>query len=166
LKNERTVTMYDVLFCNVKNTINNGDCSVRFFIVLFIDWYICIYTFSNCCSNHSKELVSSGVRVTRSLVLCVCFVDRCLSFCLFVFLFLAIVLSVLLRYTDSDYPFGIFKLFFKDLISNYSYCIQMYYLFCNIRFLIATVITIENTCTKYLATVIFNIITNNISQMT
>jgi hypothetical protein len=23
----------------------------------------------------------SGVRVTRSLVLCVCFVDRCLSFC-------------------------------------------------------------------------------------
>jgi hypothetical protein len=26
---------------------------------------------------------------------------------------LAIVLSVLLRYTDSDYPFGIFKLFLK-----------------------------------------------------
>jgi hypothetical protein len=25
--------------------------------------------------------VFSGVRVTRSLVLCVCFVDRCLSFC-------------------------------------------------------------------------------------
>jgi len=37
-----------------------------------------------------------------------CFVDRCLSFCTF---FLAIVLSVLLRYRDSDYPFGIFKLF-------------------------------------------------------
>ena len=27
--------------------------------------------------------VFSGVRVTRSLVLCVCFVDRCLSFCTF-----------------------------------------------------------------------------------
>jgi hypothetical protein len=57
-----------------------------------------------------SELLSSppgfsGVRVTRSLVLYVCFVDRCLSFCL-----LAIVLSVL-RYTDSDYPFGIFKLY-------------------------------------------------------
>ena len=27
----------------------------------------------------------SGVRVTRSLVLCVCFVDRCLPFCTFSF---------------------------------------------------------------------------------
>ena len=40
--------------------------------------------------------------VTRSLVLCVCFVDRCLPFVLFL---LTIVLSVLLQYTDSDYPF-------------------------------------------------------------
>ena len=45
--------------------------------------------------------VFSGVRVTRSLVLFVCFVDRCLSF---VFFLLAIVLSVRLRYADSDYP--------------------------------------------------------------
>jgi hypothetical protein len=29
----------------------------------------------------SSPPVLSGVRVTRSLVLCVCFVDRCLSFC-------------------------------------------------------------------------------------
>jgi hypothetical protein len=29
--------------------------------------------------------VLSGVRVTQSLVLCVCFVDRCLSFCPFSF---------------------------------------------------------------------------------
>jgi hypothetical protein len=46
-------------------------------------------------------MVFSGVRVTRSLVLCVMFVDHCLSFCIFI---LAIVLSVLLRLTDSDYP--------------------------------------------------------------
>jgi len=34
---------------------------------------------------------------------------------------LAIVLSVLLRYTDSDYPFGIFKLFLYivDYKANY-----------------------------------------------
>jgi hypothetical protein len=31
--------------------------------------------------------------------------------CPFVLFLLAIVLSVLLRYTDSDYLFGIFKLF-------------------------------------------------------
>jgi len=30
--------------------------------------------------NLSSPPVFSGVRVTRSLVLCVCFVDRCLSF--------------------------------------------------------------------------------------
>ena len=57
----------------------------------------------------------SGVRVTRSLGLYVCFVDRCLSFCTF---FLAIVLSVLLRYTVSDCPFGIFKLFLHQYIQH------------------------------------------------
>jgi hypothetical protein len=60
----------------------------------------------------SSSLVFSGVRVTRSLILCVCFVDRCLSFVLF---FMAIVLSVFLRYTDSDYPFSVFKLFLPFL---------------------------------------------------
>ena len=49
--------------------------------------------------------VLSGVRVTRSLVLYV----FCLS--LLVLFLLTIVLSVLLRYTVSDCPFGIFKLF-------------------------------------------------------
>ena len=33
----------------------------------------------------SSTPVFSGVRVTRSLVLCACFVDRCLSFCTFSF---------------------------------------------------------------------------------
>jgi hypothetical protein len=32
-----------------------------------------------------RRPIFSGVRVTRSLVLCVCFVDRCLSFCAFFF---------------------------------------------------------------------------------
>ena len=36
--------------------------------------------------------------------------------CPFVLLLLAIVLFVLLRYTDSDYPFGIFKLFLKKIL--------------------------------------------------
>ena len=62
--------------------------------------------------NHWNNKLStpffSGVRVTRSLILCVCFIDLCLSF---FSLSLAIVLSIPLRFTDSDYPFGIFNLF-------------------------------------------------------
>ena len=54
----------------------------------------------------SSPPVCNGVRVTRSLALCVMF---CSS--LFVLFLLAMVLSVL-RFTDSDYPFVIFKLFF------------------------------------------------------
>jgi hypothetical protein len=34
----------------------------------------------------------------------------------FVLFLLAIVLYVLLRYTDSDYPFGIFKLFLRKIL--------------------------------------------------
>ena len=37
------------------------------------------------CANFNLPPVFSGVRATRSLVLCVCFVDRCLSFCRFSF---------------------------------------------------------------------------------
>ena len=48
--------------------------------------------------------VFSGVRITRYLVLY-------FVVCPFVLFLLAIVLSVLLRFTDSDDPFGIFKLF-------------------------------------------------------
>jgi hypothetical protein len=39
----------------------------------------------NFLEHLSSQPVFSGVRVTRSLVLCVCFVDRCLSFCIFSF---------------------------------------------------------------------------------
>ena len=59
----------------------------------------------------SPPVFSGGVRVTRYLVLCVCFVDRCLSFVIFL---LAIVLSVLLRFTDFDYPFEIVTLFLEQ----------------------------------------------------
>ena len=52
----------------------------------------------------------SGVRVTRSLVLCVCFVDRCFSLCTFSS---GHSVVFLLRYTDPDYPFDIFKLFMQ-----------------------------------------------------
>jgi len=35
--------------------------------------------------SNPRVSVFSGVRVTRSLALYVCFVDRCLSFCIFTF---------------------------------------------------------------------------------
>ena len=58
--------------------------------------------------------VFSGVRVTLILVLYVCFVDRCLSFCTFSFdlCLLTFVLSVFLRLTGTDYHFYIFNIIF------------------------------------------------------
>jgi hypothetical protein len=54
-------------------------------------------------------LKNDNLLLTRSLVLCVCFVYRR---CRFVLFLLAIVLSVLLRCTNSGYPFGVFGLLF------------------------------------------------------
>ena len=52
--------------------------------------------------------VFSVVRVVRSLVFCIMF---CRSLFVLLSFFVAIVLYVILRYTDSDDPFGIFKFF-------------------------------------------------------
>jgi hypothetical protein len=52
------------------------------------------------------------VRVAWSLVFCVVFCRL-----LFVLFLLAIVLSVILRFINSDYPFGIFKLFFGQIVT-------------------------------------------------
>jgi hypothetical protein len=53
--------------------------------------------------------VFSGIRVFKFLVVC--------PFVLFLF---AIVLSVLFRFTASDYLFGIFKLFFHHVVQEES----------------------------------------------
>ena len=45
---------------------------------------------------------------------------------LFVLFLLAILLSVLFQFTDSDYPFGIFKLFLYDKTSDVFYFAQAY----------------------------------------
>ena len=70
-----------------------------FNIVVFFYLYI-QYRHFNSFTQQAK------VRMTRSLVLCVVF---CIS--LFVLNLLVIMLSILRRFTDSDYPFGFFKLF-------------------------------------------------------
>jgi hypothetical protein len=51
-------------------------------------------------------ILKHQVRVTQSLVYCVVFSGQW-----FVLFLLVIVLSVLLRFTTPDYPFGIFKPF-------------------------------------------------------
>jgi hypothetical protein len=58
----------------------------------------------------SSTSTLSGVRVTRSLILYVCFVDRCLSFCTFsfwplccLFFFDIRILIALLLSSDSSY---------------------------------------------------------------
>ena len=66
----------------------------------------------------SSPSVFSGGPVTRSLVLCICLVDRCLSFCPFSLGHCVVCSSIYgfwlslwyLRFTDSDYPFGILDL--------------------------------------------------------
>jgi hypothetical protein len=69
----------------------------------------------------------SGVRVVQSLVFCVMFY---ISFFVLLFFFFAIVLSVLPRYTASDYlPFGIFTLFLQQNIKYYSRSIVHTYLY-------------------------------------
>ena len=66
----------------------NVVCTVKHLL------YILIHGENTCFLQHGSDLwqsyrwlhlVFSGIRVTRSLVLCVCFVDRCLSFCNFSF---------------------------------------------------------------------------------
>ena len=74
----------------------------------------------------SSPPVFCEVRFTRSLVLCACFVDFCP-------LYFSIVLSVLLRLTDSDYPFGIFKLFLPTIIDSSNSVVYFVFHFITVR---------------------------------
>ena len=84
-------------------------------------WWLCYHTTGRTSGagtvypSGAPEFtpVFSGVRVTRSLVVCVCVLK--IVVCPFVLFLLDIVLSVLLRLMDSDYPFGIFKLFLAKM---------------------------------------------------
>ena len=73
--------------------------------------------------EHVCPPVLSGVRVARSSVFCGVFVHRCWSICFWVLH----VLSIRLRITDSDYPFGIFKPpFIIRVVESLVFCV----LFC------------------------------------
>ena len=66
-----------------------------------------------------QRLISSPFLVGFVLLdLWFCMHVLLIVFCPFVLFLLVIVLSVFLPYTDSDYPFGIFKLFFHLFTDN------------------------------------------------
>ena len=64
------------IFSFMCNVVQIVDC---------FQWGLCYSIFSFMCMLCRSLFVFSGVCVTRSLVLCVCCVDRCLSFCPFSF---------------------------------------------------------------------------------
>ena len=82
----------------------------------------------------SSPPVSSGVHVTRSLVLYVCFVDRCLSFCAFSFGYCVVCSSLIygswlpLWYLQSLLVYYQYAttVFIKNMVNNYPACFQMF----------------------------------------
>ena len=94
--------VYHSLTFRKTSTTNDKYCSLCGYITYFIEILIVVtleiqlLDQEECLSDKiqlglvKQELITlpehlSGVRVTLSLVLCVCFVDRCLSFCTFSF---------------------------------------------------------------------------------
>jgi hypothetical protein len=79
--------------------------------------YPCGIFWSLCC------LFFFDIRILITLVVsfghCVVYSSSIYGFWLPLWYLLAIVLSILLRYTDSDCPFGIFKLFFVSTNFNF-----------------------------------------------
>jgi hypothetical protein len=65
------------------------------FICVFIYMYLGVFIELLILPEHlSSSLVFRGVRVTRSLPLCIYFVDRCLSFCTFSFIHCVVCSSI------------------------------------------------------------------------
>ena len=84
-----------------------------------ITWFVIRLTRRVPLVEHKSSTTDfSGVRVTRSLVICLCFVDRCLSFCTISFGHCNVCYSSIFGFW---LPFGIFKLFsilFVDFKTN------------------------------------------------
>jgi len=79
--------LYKKSIFNLANRVAVRHRNIRSLSLLFVLRYYEILTdlVTNFFLKIAILLVFSVVRVTRSLVLCVCFIDRCLSFCTFSF---------------------------------------------------------------------------------
>jgi hypothetical protein len=79
--------------------------------------YLCLFAYNG--DQHILCCVFNEVRVTRSLFLCVCFVDHCLSFCPFSFGHCVVCSSI--------YGFWLLQLLIGGLMSYLSYlCLFAY----------------------------------------
>ena len=114
----KVITQSVIVFDNIRNL--DQQTSIFDFSTVY---------YSLVCSPATQHLSSppvfNGARITRSLVLCVMFCRRSLFVLMSFFFWPLIVLSVLLRFTDSDYSFGMFSHFLqyhkfttKDRTSN------------------------------------------------
>ena len=76
----------------------------------------------------------SGIRVTRSLVLCVCFVNSCLSFCSFyfghcvVFFFdLLILITPLVSSNSSFFSLFIIYIYYWKLVYSFVFLLEIFF---------------------------------------
>ena len=96
--------------CVTNDHVICSVCRNHYPIISSFMTYHPVYSKSNTtgatCGASEFTLGFSGVRIARSLVLYIVVWH-------FVLFILTIVLSFLLRFTASDYPFVIFKLFLK-----------------------------------------------------
>ena len=89
-----TITLFP-LFIKHSLMISVNEHSFQLYAIIINKSYIKLLTLQE---HLNSPPVFSGVRVTRSLVLYACFVDRCLTFCLFSFGHCVVCSS-----TDPDY---------------------------------------------------------------
>ena len=80
--------------------------------------YVVVFSDPSEAPEFILDFLFCTIRVARILVFCVV-LFQLIVYNFLIFL-LAIVLSVLLRFTDSDYPFGILRLCFNSpcFVSN------------------------------------------------
>jgi hypothetical protein len=73
-----TISILTVIITSIKKSINHDNLLKR----VDHQWRFFMWTIEIGCTSY-EFIPGFQVRLTRSLILCVCFVDRCLSFCTF-----------------------------------------------------------------------------------
>ena len=102
------LVLYQILIISIVFFCLPGICFVATLLNCPIDHVLLSHNSGTQRTKQLRKTYFSWVRVTRSLFLCVCFVDRCLFCCTFSFGHCVVCSSLIYRFW---LPFGIFKLF-------------------------------------------------------